>query len=142
MYLNKGEEMKRYILAGTAVLAIVLAVVFVFGRSSADEIEQHGFWGIVTYSNCNCGQGAYGDQVAIQQLPSGPIDYWASVCRNNEGWYDTEAMGETVYPPGNYKIWLILNENSDCETSSIRYVTHRYAKQQVDLSASAPGGGS
>jgi hypothetical protein len=142
MYLNKGEEMKRYILAGTAFLAIVLAVVFVFGRSNAGEIEQHGFWGNVTYSNCECGQGAYGDQVSVKDLSTGQTDYFASVCRNNQGLYDTELMGDTVYPPGDYQISLILHSGSDCEVSSSKYVTHGYAKQQVDLSASTPSGGS
>jgi hypothetical protein len=50
-------------------------------------------------------------------------------------------MGIT-YPPGNYKITLKLHFGSDCEVSTIKYVTHGYEKQQVDLAASTPKPGS
>jgi hypothetical protein len=134
--------MKRYILAGTALLAVVLTVILVYGRSNADESELHGFYGYVTYSNCDCGEGAYGDKVAIKNLATSETDYYPSVCRNNQGWYDTEAMEGKVYDPGNYEIWVDLNGESNCETSSTRFVTHGHLEQQVDLTASAPGGGS
>ena len=133
--------MKRYILTGTAILAVVLAVVFVFNHSSADDPEQHGFYGYVTYSNCDCSDGAYPDRVFIQELPSGTPDGYYLVCRNNQGWYDTEIMAEKTYPPGDYKIWLDLWDDSDCETGTIQQVYHQYATQQVDLTAYGPGGG-
>jgi hypothetical protein len=133
--------MKRYILAGTPIIAIALAVVFVFASPGFGQTE-HGFCGNVTYSNCTCGQFAYADEVYIQELPDGIPDVYYPTCRSNEGWYDTEEMSGITYPPGEYKITLKLHDGSDCEVSTIKYVTHGYSKQQVDLAASAPKPGT
>ena len=132
--------MKKYIFTRTAIIAVILAVIFVANRSSADDPEQHGFYGTISYDECDCGMGAYSDKVAIQELPSGTPDYFTLFCRNNQSEYDTEES-EKVYPPGNYKIWLVLNENTDCETSTIQQVYHQYSKQQVNLTAYGPTGG-
>jgi hypothetical protein len=143
MYLNKGEVMKRYILAGTAVLAFVLTVIFVFGRSSAGEIEHRGFYGSITYNNCDCTDGAYADQVYIKKLPSGPIDNVGVSCYQGVGSYDTEASNQLVFEPGDYQLWVGFNPSgpSECETSAIQQVKHQYGKQQVDLTVYGPGGG-
>ena len=88
--------MKRYILAGTAVLAAILIVVFFVNRSNADDPEQHGFYGTITYHDCDCTEGGYADLVYIKELPSGPTKSSPIWCSQGVGYYDTEATGQTL----------------------------------------------
>lgn len=136
--------MKRYILAGVALLAVVLTVVLVFGRSNAGEIEQHGFYGTITYTNCDCTDGAYADRVHITKLPNGPTEtVHVYGCSQGTGAYDSELTDGLVFEPGDYKLIVGFNDEgpSECELSTIAQVTHQYSKQQVNLTAYGPSGG-
>jgi hypothetical protein len=135
--------MRRYILAGTAVVAVILTVVFVYGRSGAGEIEHRGFYGSITYNNCDCTESAYADQVYIKKLPSGPTEHVGVICNQGVGTYDTEASDQLVFEPGDYQLWVWFNPSgpSECETSSIEEVEHQYGKQEVNITAYGPTGG-
>ncbi len=135
--------MKRYIFTGMAILAVVLTIVFVANRSSADENDYHGFYGSITYNDCDCTDGAYADRVYIKKLPSGTPKYVGVTCRQGVGSYDTEVSDDLVFAPGSYQLWVEFDDGglSECETSSIEQVTHGYSKQQVNIIAYGPTGG-
>jgi len=137
--------MKRYMLIGTATLVLGLAAVFLFGRLGAQETppEWHGFYGSITYNNCECTDEAYADKVYIKRLPSGPIKSVGVSCNFGVGSYDTEESDDLVFEPGDYQLWVEFNEQgpSECETSSIEQVEHQYSKQEVDITAYGPTGG-
>ncbi len=135
--------MKRYILTGTAILAVVLAVVFAVNRSSADEPKWRGFYGTITYNDCDCTDGAYADRVYIKKLPSGTPENVGVSCYQGVGSYDTEASSQLVFEPGDYQLWVVFNPAgpSECETGSIQEVKHQYGKQQVNLTVYGPTGG-
>ena len=135
--------MKRYILTGTAIIAVVLAVIFVVNRSDADEPKWRGFYGSITYSDCDCTDEAYADKVYIKKLPSGPTEHVGVSCYQGVGSYDTEASSQLVFEPGDYQLWVEFHPlgGSECETSSIEEVEHGYSKQQVDITAHGPTGG-
>ena len=136
--------MKRYILAGTAVLAAILIVVFFVNRSNADDPEQHGFYGTITYHDCDCTDGAYADMVYITKLPDGPTkSVGVYGCGQGTGYYDTELTNDLVFEPGDYKLIVGFDPegSSECNLSSISQVYHQYSKQQVNLAAYGPTGG-
>jgi len=135
--------MKRYMLIGTATLVFGLAAVFLFGRSEADNPEWRGFYGSITYNNCECTDGAYADRVYIKKLPNGPTkSAGVYYCSQGTGTYDTERTDDLVFEPGDYQLWVEFHPvYSECETSYIEQVEHGYSKQQVDLTALGPTDG-
>jgi hypothetical protein len=136
---------KKYIFTGAAMLAVIMAVVLAVNRPNAQEVPPtfHGFYGTITYTNCDCIDEAYGDRIYIKKLPSGPTKDVGLSCHLGVGSYDTEASDMLVFEPGDYQLWVWFNPSgpSECETSQIVEVEHNYQKQQVNLIAYGPTGG-
>ena len=135
--------MKKYIFGGAGVLIVILVVIFAAQRSQADLQPYYGFKGTITYTNCDCTDGAYGDRVYIKKLPNGPIKS-AGVygCSQGSGAYNTKATDGLVFEEGDYQLWVGFNPTySECETSQIEQVEHGLSEQTVNLTAYGPSGG-
>ena len=134
--------MKKYIFGGAALLAVILAVIFIANRSEAQRgsIEYHGFYGTITYRGCECTEQAYADKVYVKELPDGIPVYVGVLCEQGVGSYDTEASIGKVFAPGTYQLWMeFYPGQSECDSSSVAVVEHGYSKQQVNLSAYGSG---
>lgn len=133
--------MKRYIFAGAALLAFILASLSLFNPSSAIAQEYAGFYGTITYSQCECSEGAYPDKVVIKEIPDGEPVPCGITCDEGYGWYNT-GVSCAVFPPGNYQLSLQFDDSgSECVTGAVVQVTHGYTSQRVDLTAYGSGGG-
>ena len=134
--------MKKYIFGVLALGAVILGTMSFLNPSSTMAQEYRGFYGTITYKNCECTDEAYADRVYIKKLPSGPTEWVPIWCNSGSGSYDTEASNQLVFAPGDYQIWVEFDpEYSECETSNIEQIEHGYSKQQVNLTALGPTGG-
>jgi hypothetical protein len=133
--------MNRYIFAGAALLAVIFAAISLFSPSKAVAQEYAGFYGTITYSQCECTEEAYADKVVIKEIPDGDPVVCGITCDGDYGTYDTESNC-AVFPPGNYQLYLQFDDpNSECVIGSVVQVTHGYTSQKVDLTAYGSGGG-
>ncbi len=78
---------------GRVFLTMLIMAVFAASAAVADG----GFYGEITYLNCDCQELAYGDKVIIKAV--GGFEGWAAVsCRWTQPGYNSAS----TYPPEYY----------------------------------------
>ena len=123
--------------ARNLLLGLIL-VIFVSTVALADG----GFYGSVTYKNCECSWPPNYDRVRIVRIDQvgGPwfygVDCWGPG-------YSTEGGAPETFPPGRYQLVVALDENSECRKGlgglSV-VVTHGDDWQEVNLIVRGPEG--
>jgi len=92
-----------------SILTGLLISIFLVGIALAEG----GFYGTINYKDCTCDTN---DDVICSGVP----------CYNT---------GHHTYPTGYYKLWVDLNDFSDCDKSNIEIIYHDadLGDQEVNL---------
>jgi len=106
------------------VILSLLVVAFMSPAAFADG----GFYGTVTYSNCDC-TGMGGDIVRIKKMSTGQMWDCDVGCRPCCG-YNTGSCGLSTFPPGTYRLWVVVEDN--CH-SLPKTVEHGHDWQEVNI---------
>lgn len=116
-----------------------LAAIFFAAMFSVFAFADGGFYGSVSYTgnNCDCVQG---DKVAIQATSSEapPSYFWIDHLHATHEY----STGSTTFPPGNYRIWVVLSDSSTCYGSDVEIVSHGSGNQEVNITVHGAEGGS
>ena len=106
-----------------------LAAIFLAAAFSVFAFADGGFYGSVVYTgeDCDC---TMGDKVAITPTSGGDTVYcWIDHLHASHEY----SSGSTTFPPGNYKLWVVLADGSKCYGSDVEIVTHGSGIQEVKL---------
>jgi hypothetical protein len=103
-----------------------ILVVFMFAAALADG----GFYGGITYINCDCTQ--FEDKVYIQPVLGGEGGVCNIDCLCNL--YNTYGCDPSTYPPGTYRMW-VASPGCKC---NISYVVHGSEDQEVNFTVRGP----
>lgn len=115
----------------TRYIIIVVAMLLLF---SAAAFADGGFYGEVKYIDCDV---TMGDKVAIRLNSGGPISYYYVDHLHPAHGYTT---GVDTFSSGTYRLWVVIDESSDCDKSDIDIVIHGSSNQQVDLTVKGDAG--
>jgi len=108
-----------------SILTGLLISIFLVGFALAEG----GFYGTINYKDCTCDTW---DDVMIQLYEGGgEPDAYGVFCAGVPC-YNT---GHHTYPTGYYKLWVDLNDFSDCDKSNIEIIYHDadLGDQEVNL---------
>jgi hypothetical protein len=117
-------------LARNILLGLIL-VIFVSAMAFADG----GFYGSVTYKNCDCYWN--GDKVIIKPLEGQCDPGYCWVDCWGPG-YSTQGADPETYPPGLYDLTVEISEQSNCYYGVTVRVYHGEDWQEVNLVVKGP----
>jgi len=102
--------------------------------------EQGGFYGIITFVDCNCENPL--DRVSIQPAQGGGGELYGADCSGQLPYgYTTLGSEHPYWNPGYYYISFVIREASDCDHTVVQYVNHGSEHQEVNLVVYGPSGG-
>ena len=125
-------------LARHIFLGLILAI-FISSMAFADG----GFYGSITYKNCDCSWPPYYDRVRIERTDQSGGPWYYGVDCGHHG-YSTQGGNPETFPPGQYTIGLVFGDSSNCTLTFFQGVTHGEDWQEVNLVAyrqGTPAGG-
>ena len=102
---------------------------------SATALADGGFYGTVTYNNCDCTLA--GDKVMIVPVSGGDPDECGIDCSPCCG-YNTQGCDPVTFPPGTFKLWVHLDAGTDSCATAIKIVEHGSESQEVNLTVQGP----
>lgn len=119
--------LSRYFGLGLLLVALI----------SATALAEGGFWGTVTYSNCECTFGG-GDNVMVQRVGELESEDYEVRCSPCCGYNTETGCPPHTFPPGTYRLWVHLYFSTDSCATVIKEVEHGSELQRVDLVVKGP----